>query len=112
MTTKIEHPAPNTVRRGVFPGLEHGFDIRIDGAVAYRVRLIPSNRVLDSFPTAKEAMARVLAEISAGRSERTLVIDAGFADGTWERLGSGRMLRAVAQRAWGRQDPPPRRTHR
>ncbi len=116
MTTKAEASPPPTTRRGRWPGIEHGFDIRIDHAVAYRVRLIPSNRVLDSYPTAKEAMARVLAEISAGRSDRTLVIDAGLDDGTWHLLGAGRLLRAVAQMAWGRQDPPPsaprRKAHR
>jgi hypothetical protein len=112
MAAKVDTPPASAIRRGVHPGLEHGFDIRIDGAIGYRVRLIPSNRVLDSYPTAKEAFARVLAEISAGRSERTLIVDSGLADGSWHRLSAGRILRGLAQAAWGRHDPPPRKPHR
>lgn len=76
-------------------------EIRIDGAVGYQLRLIPSNKVLARFDSTLEAWPAIVDLVSRGRSPRTLSLDwidtAGCARSisagprleSWARLNNG-----------------------
>jgi hypothetical protein len=76
-------------------------EIRIDGAAAYRLRLIPSNKVLGTFRSTLEAWPAIIAAVEQGRSPRTLSLDwldtagrarsisAGPRLEVWARLNNG-----------------------
>ena len=83
------------------PRFPEGFEIRIDDATGYSLRLIPSNKVLGSFTSTREAWPVLLAEIERGIPARCLVLDAHFADGDRERVGSGRILEDTARAGIG-----------
>jgi hypothetical protein len=104
MTTRTVEPFPLSAgRRGPFPGIEDGFDIRVDGAVGYSVRLLPSGKRLETYPTCRAAFERVLEEIEdRGRHERTLAVDVVFPGARTELLAAGRSLRFGAEDATGR----------
>jgi hypothetical protein len=72
------------------PRFPEGFEIRIDDATGYSLRLIPSNKVLGRFTSTRDTWP-------AG----CLVLDAHFADGDRERIGSGRILEATARAGIG-----------
>ena len=61
------------------PRFPEGFEIRIDDATGYSLRLIPSNKVLARFTSTRDAWPVVLAEIERGIPARCLVLDARFA---------------------------------
>jgi hypothetical protein len=69
-------------------------EIFVDGAVAYQLRLIPSNKVLGRFATTLEAWPVIIDTVERGRSPRTLSLDAINADGTTAPVSAGpRLLR-------------------
>jgi hypothetical protein len=72
-------------------------EIFIDGAVGYALRLIPSNKVLARFSSTLEAWPVVIATIEAGRSPRTLSLDAAFADGRHGSISAGPRLEGWAR---------------
>ena len=80
-------------------------EVFIDGAVAYRLRLIPSNKVLSSFATTLEAWPVIIATIEGGRSPRTLAFDAIFADGATAKVSSGPRLEMWARHNNGAPNP-------
>ena len=92
------------------PRFPECFEIRIDDATGYSLRLIPSNKVLARFTSTRDAWPMVLAEIERGIPARCLVLDAHFADGERERVGSGRILEATARAGIG-QTATRRATH-
>jgi hypothetical protein len=74
-----------------------GLDIRIDGAVGYSLRLIPSNKVVGRFASTFDAWPAVLSEVGRGIPARCLVLDWHGADGECGQVGSGRLLVSVAR---------------
>ena len=86
-------PLPNRFARQ--PGEKT--EIFIDGAAGYQLRLIPSNRVLTRFVSTLEAWPSIIATVEAGRSPRTLSLDAVFADGTFGSISAGPRLERWAR---------------
>jgi hypothetical protein len=107
MTTRTVEPAgPVPGRRGPWPGIEHGFDVHVDGAVGYAVRLIPSGKQLAVYPTCRRALERVLEEIEEhGRHERTLAVNVLLPGGRSDLMAGGRSVRYFAESAVGRPRP-------
>ena len=77
----------------------------LDGAVGYRLRLIPSNKVLARFETTLEAWPAIIAAVEAGRSPRTLALDAIMADGTAAMVSAGPRLEMWARYNHGEPNP-------
>jgi hypothetical protein len=73
-------------------------EICIDGAVAYQLRLIPSNKVLGRFMSTLEAWPAIIAATERGRSPRTLSLDWVGADGAFESISAGPRLEGWARR--------------
>jgi hypothetical protein len=78
-----------------------GYGLVIDGAVAYSLRLIPSNKILGQFASTHDAWPAVIAAIEGGRSPRTLVLDWHHADGSRGRVSSGVTLEYLARSGLG-----------
>ena len=78
-----------------------GFDIGIDGAVEYSLRLIPSNKILGRFASTRESWPAVLAEIERGTPAKCLVLDWHWANGRRGRVSSGRLLVSTARAGLG-----------
>jgi hypothetical protein len=78
-----------------------GFGIVIDGAVAYSLRLIPSNKILGRFASARDAWPAVIAAVDAGRPPRMLVLDWHGADGSRGPVSSGVTLEYLARSGLG-----------
>jgi hypothetical protein len=78
-----------------------GLDIRIDGAIGYSLRLIPSNKVVGRFSSTFDAWPAVLAEIERGIPARCLVLDWHWANGRRGQVSSGRLLVSVARSGLG-----------
>jgi len=74
-----------------------GFGIVIDGAVAYSLRLIPSNKILGRFASTHDAWPAVIAAVEAGRSPRMLVLDWHGADESRGPVSSGVTLEYLAR---------------
>jgi hypothetical protein len=87
--------------RAKAPRFPEGFEIRIDDATGYLLRLIPSNKILGRFTSTRDAWPVVIAEIERGIPARCLVLEAHFADGDRERVGSGRVLEYTARAGVG-----------
>ena len=80
---------------------EEGFDIVIDGAVGYSLRLIPSGKVLGRYSSAHEAWPVIVAQIERGMPAKCLVLDWHRADGSRGKVGSGRVLASIARSGIG-----------
>jgi hypothetical protein len=80
-------------------------EIRIDGAVGYAPRLIPSNKVLAHFESTLEAWPVIIATVEGGRSPRTLSLDAIDADGKAESISAGPRLEGFARLNNGEPHP-------
>lgn len=78
-----------------------GFGIDIDGAVAYSLRLIPSNKMLGRFASTHDAWPAVIAAVEAGRTPRRLVLDWHRADGSRGPVASGVTLEYLARSGLG-----------
>ncbi len=83
------------------PLFPDGFEIVIDDAVGYQIRLIPSNKVVGRFTSTMEAWPVVQSELARGIPARCLVLDALFADGDRYKVTSGRILEITAQDGLG-----------
>ena len=89
----------------------------IDGAVGYRLRLIPSNKVLARFESTLEAWPVIIDAIERGRSPRTLSLDWVDAEGNTGSISAGARLESFARISNGEPHPylygpaatPPRR---
>ena len=69
-------------------------EIRIGGAIAYEVRLIPSRKVIGRFASTLDAWPAIIREAEAGRSPRTLSLDAiGPAGERWHMSAGPFLLR-------------------
>ena len=90
-------PLPNRFARK--PGEKT--EIRIDGAVAYVLRLIPSNKILARFTSTLEAWPAIIATVEGGRSPRTLSLDWQSADGTTRSISAGPRLERWARHSNG-----------
>ncbi len=90
--SKVEF-RPNPFARK--PGEKH--EIRIDGAVGYSLRLIPSNKILARFASTLEAWPVIIATVEGGRSPRTLSLDWNKADGRHGSISAGPRLERWAR---------------
>ena len=77
----------------------------VDGAVAYQLRLIPSNKVLARFDTTLEAWPVIVATIDRGRSPRTLALDAVMTDGSVGLVSAGPRMERWARYNNGAPNP-------
>lgn len=84
-------------------------EIGIDGAIGYSLRLIPSNKILARFDSTLEAWPVIIATVEAGRSPRTLSLDAEFADGRTGSISAGPRLEGFARVNNGEPHPYPSR---
>jgi hypothetical protein len=80
-------------------------EVFIDGAVAYQLRLIPSNKVLARFDSTLEAWPVIIATIEGGRSPRTLAMDAILADGRVALVSAGPRIEMFARYNNGEPNP-------
>jgi len=87
-------------------GPDETVEIRIDGAVAYAIRLIPSNKVIGTFASTVQAWPAVLAEIDRGTPARCLVLDAHLDNGERHKVAAGSLLASAARRHSGRRGLP------
>lgn len=74
-----------------------GLDIRIDGAVGYVLRLIPSNKGVGRFASTLDAWPAILAEVARGIPARCLVLDWHGANDERGKVRSGRLQVSVAR---------------
>ena len=72
-------------------------EIRIDGAVGYSLRLIPSNKILARFDSTLDAWPAIIATVEGGRSPRTLSLDWNGADGKSGSISAGPRLERWAR---------------
>lgn len=80
-------------------------EIFVDGAVAYQLRSIPSNKVLARFETTLEAWPVIIATVEGGRSPRTLALDAILTDGRATLVSAGPRLEMWARHNNGAPNP-------
>jgi hypothetical protein len=90
-------------RRARQPGEKSEFFI--DGAVAYQLRLIPSNKVLARFESTLEAWPIIIATIEGGRSPRTLALDAILTGGRVGLVSAGPRIEMWARHNNGEPNP-------
>ena len=82
-------------------------EIRIDNAIGYQLRLIPSNKILARFRSTLEAWPVIIATVEGGRSPRTLALDCILADGRIGRVSAGPFLLSFARLNNGEPHPYP-----
>ena len=87
-------------------------EIRIDGAVGYQLRLIPSNKVIARFGSTLEAWPAIIDAVDAGRSPRTLSLDWIDATGGTGSISAGPRLEVSARLSNGGEHPYGRRRPR
>jgi hypothetical protein len=80
-------------------------EVFIDGAIAYQLRLIPSNKVLARFESTLEAWPVIITTVDSGRSPRTLAFDAIMTDGTVGLVSAGPRLEMWARHNNGAPNP-------
>jgi hypothetical protein len=88
-------------RRATGPRFPGGFEIQIDDATGYAVRLIPSSRTVGRFSSTRDAWPVVEAELARGIPARCLVLDALFENGERRKVSSGRSPEALARAGLG-----------
>jgi hypothetical protein len=82
-------------------------EIRVDGAVGYVLRLIPSNKILAKFSSTLDAWPAIIASVDGGRSPRTLALDWIMADGRTGKMAAGPFLLSFARLNNGEPHPYP-----
>jgi hypothetical protein len=88
----------NTVAmRRLRPAANERTEVRLDGAVEYQLRLIPSTRVIGRFATTLDAWPAILAAADSGRSPRTLSLDAIGPSGQRWHMAAGDFLVTFAR---------------
>jgi len=80
-------------------------EIFIDGAVAYQLRLIPSNKRLARFDSTLAAWPVIITTVEGGRSPRTLAFDALLSDGRVVLVSAGPRLERWARYNNGEPNP-------
>jgi hypothetical protein len=80
-------------------------EVFIDGAIAYQLRLIPSNKILARFESTLAAWPVIIATIEGGRSPRTLAMDAILADGRVALVSAGPRIEMFARHGNGEPNP-------
>ena len=80
-------------------------EIRVDGAVGYVLRLIPSNKILARFSSTLDAWPAIIASVEGGRSPRTLALDWIMADGRTGKMAAGPFLLSFARLNNGEPHP-------
>ena len=85
-------------------------EICIDGAVEYRLRLIPSNKVLARFASTLDAWPAIISTVEGGRSPRTLSLDWVSGDGRTGSISAGPRLERWARLNDGEPHPYASRT--
>lgn len=80
-------------------------EIFVDGAIGYRLRLIPSNKELARFATTLEAWPLIIETIERGRSPRTLAFDAVMGDDSLLLVSAGPRLEMWARHNNGEPNP-------
>ena len=85
-------------------------EICVDGAVGYRLRHIPSNKILAGFNSTLDAWPVIIEAIEGGRSPRTLSLDWVDADGNTGSISAGPRLEAFARLNNGEPHPNWRRS--
>ena len=89
-------------RRASGPRFPEGFQISIDGAIEYSLRLTPSDKIVGRFASTLDAWPAILAEVARGIPARCLVLDWHRGDGTRGRVSSGHQLVLTARSGLGR----------
>ena len=102
-TSHLDWSKAEVGRRARKPGEKT--EIFIDGAVAYQLRLIPSNKVLARFDTTLEAWPVIIATVEGGRSPRTLALDVILTDGRVALVSAGPRLEMWARHNNGAPNP-------
>ena len=102
-TSHLDWSKAEVGRRARKPGEKT--EIFIDGAVAYQLRLIPSNKVLARFDTTLEAWPVIIATVECGRSPRTLALDVILTDGRVALVSAGPRLEMWARHNNGAPNP-------
>ena len=102
-TSHVDWSKAEVGRRARKPG--ETTEVFIDGAAAYQLRLIPSNKVLARFASTLEAWPVIIATVEAGRSPRTLALDAILADGVTAKVSAGPRLEMWARHNNGEPNP-------
>jgi hypothetical protein len=102
-TSHLDWSKAEVGRRARKPGEKT--EVFIDGAVAYQLRLIPSNKVLARFESTLEAWPVIIATIESGRSPRTLALDAILADGQVGLVSAGPRIEMWARHNNGEPNP-------
>ena len=102
-TSHLDWSKAEVGRRARKPGEKT--EVFIDGAVAYQLRLIPSNKVLGRFESTLEAWPVIIATIEGGRSPRTLALDAILTDGTVGLVSAGPRIEMWARHNNGEPNP-------
>ena len=102
-TSQIDWSKAEVGRRARKPGEKT--EVFIDGAVGYQLRLIPSNKVLARFASTLEAWPVIIATVEAGRSPRTLALDAIMTDGTGVLVSAGPRIEMWARYNNGEPNP-------
>jgi hypothetical protein len=91
------HPLPS---READPS-SGGFEIVIDGADEYVLRLTPSDKILGRFRSTREAWPAVIAAVDGGLPARMLVLDWVGADRSRGKVSSGVTLEYLARSGLG-----------
>ena len=102
-TSHLDWSKAEVGRRARRPGEKT--EVFIDGAVAYQLRLIPSNKVLARFKSTLDAWPVIIATIESGRSPRTLALDAILADGRAVMISAGPRIEMWARYNNGEPNP-------
>ncbi len=102
-TSHLDWSKADVGRRARKPGEKT--EVVIDGAVAYQLRLIPSNKVLARFESTLEAWPVIIATIESGRMPRTLALDAILTDGTVVMVSASLRIEMWARHNNGEPNP-------
>ena len=102
-TSQLDWSKAEVGRRARKPGEKSEFFV--DGAVAYQLRLIPSNKVLARFNTTLEAWPVIIGTVEGGRSPRTLALDAILTDGRIALVSAGPRMEMWARHNNGEPNP-------
>jgi hypothetical protein len=102
-TSQFDWSKAEIGRRARKPGEKT--EIFVDGAVAYQLRLIPSNKVIAHFATTLEAWPAIISTVEGGRSPRTLSLDWVLADGRSGSISAGPRLARWARYNNGEPHP-------
>ena len=102
-TSHLDWSRAEVGRRARKPGEKSEFFV--DGAVAYQLRLIPSNKILARFESTLQAWPVIIAAVEGGRSPRTLALDVILTDGRVALVSAGPRIEMWARHNNGEPNP-------